>query len=167
MDIPPTPAPVTELVKAVMYTRFEDVEGYVVTASEPRGVMGDQFKEIGYQFLPDKCLCWRLISLALGEYRMIGVPVHIEDSRYPRRAFVFCFCLLVEDNPAAIQLGKVAAQEFAEIFYMLEIDPNVHLLSDDSKLGIVETFLNKLKYELNDEKQTSISKLPLQHILVL
>ena len=158
MDIPTTPPPPSiEQVKAVMYTRFEDVEGYVVSASEPRGVMGDQFKEIGYQFLPDKCICWRLISLALGEYRMIGVPVHIEDSRYPRRAFVFCFCLLVVDNPAAVQLGKVAAQELAEIFYMLETDPQIHLLSDDSKLGIVETFLQHFKRDINDEKLCNVS----------
>ena len=146
-----------ELVRAVMFTRFEDVEGYVVSASDPPNVMTDQFKDIGYQFLPDKGLCWRLISLSLGDqFRIIGVPGHIEDSRYPRRAFVYCFCLVVANDPIAIQIGKLAAAELSEIFYSLEIDPKFHLLSDDSKHGIIKQFLPKLRKQLNQQTIVNI-----------
>lgn len=153
---------VTGPIKAVLYTRFEDIEGYVVSASAPPGVMVDQFKDIGYQFLPDRGLCWRLISLGLGDYRMIGVPVHIEDSRYPRRAFVFCFCVLVDDNDTqAVRLGKVAAQCLAEEFFNIETDPEFHLLSDDERHTdmkfSMESFLEDVKGQLNDRNSDCVS----------
>jgi len=145
-------------IRAVMFTRFEDVEGYVVSASDPPNVMTDQFKDIGYQFLPDKGICWNLISVALGsDYRMIGVPVHIEDARYRRRAFVFCFCLLVENSSMAIEIAKRAAQELAEIFHSLEIDPQYHLLSSDDDDGIVVKFLRKFRRQLNEGKRVDIN----------
>ena len=147
-----------ELVRAVMFTRFEDVEGYVVSASDPPNVMKDQFKDIGYQFLPDKGLCWRLISLSLGDqFRIIGVPGHIDDARYPRRAFVYCFCLIVNNEANAVSIGKLAAAEMAEIFLALENDPKYHLLSDDSKHGIIEEFLKKLRKQLNEGKHVNVN----------
>lgn len=117
----------------------------MVRASDPLEVMTDQFKDIGYHFLPDRGICWRLISLALGEFRVIGVPVHIEDSRYPRRAFVFCFCLIVENSREAIALGKVTAQQLAELFYALESE--TQFLSESH--ADLHDFLANLRTALN------------------
>jgi hypothetical protein len=141
-------------VRAVMFTQFEDVEGYVVAASDPPNVMTDQFKEIGYQFLPDKDICWRLISLCVGDLRIIGVPVHIDDAKYARRAFVFCFCLIVEKR--AVQLAKIAAQKLAEVFYKLEIDSS-YLSAPPSGHEDLVVFLKDLRECLNSEKVDSVN----------
>ena len=142
-------------VKAVMYTQFEDVEGYVVAASDPHNVMVDQFKEIGYHFLPDRGVCWRLITLALGEYKIIGVPVHIDDSKYARRAFVFCFCLIVANNPSAVKMAKVAAQELAELFHSLEEESS--LLSEEPNRVALPDFLRELRSNLNAPQSQSLN----------
>jgi hypothetical protein len=140
-------------VKAVMFTRFEDVEGYVVAASDPPNVMPDQFKEIGYQFLPDKGICWRLISLAVGEFRITGVPVHIDDAKYARRAFVFCFCLIVDNR--ATELGKIAAQYLAEAFFKLETSSS--FLSDETHHDNIRQFLVTLRQQLNSDQVYGIN----------
>jgi hypothetical protein len=139
-----------EIVKAVLFTEFEDIEGYVVSASDPVGVMHDQFKDIGYHFLPDKGMCWKLISMALGDYRMIGVPIHIEDSKYGRRAYVFCFCLIVVNSAHAVKLGKIAAKELAELFFALERDHSY--LSEKKNLPSITKVLENVRSCLNDEK---------------
>ena len=141
-------------VRAIMFTQFEDVEGYVVAASDPPNVMTDQFKEIGYQFLPDKDICWRLISLCVGEYRIVGVPVHIDDAKYARRAFVFCFCLIVEKQ--AMELGKIVAQYLAEIFYKLEVDSSFLSGSPAGKEAL-PIFLKDLRDSLNSDKIDSVN----------
>ena len=138
-----------------MFTQFEDVEGYVVSASDPPGVMTDQFKDIGYHFLPDRGLCWRLITMSLGDFKMIGVPVHIEDSKYARRAFVFCFCLVVENNPLAIKLGKTAAQALADLFHSLEID--LSFLSENSDVSKIAEFIRIFRERLNSDKSPFVN----------
>ena len=146
-------------IKAVLYTHFEDVEGYVVSESDPPNVMIDQFKDIGYHFLPDRGICWRLISLVLGEYRIIGVPVHIDDSRYARRAFVFCFCIIVSNSShQGISLAKIAAQELAYIFYNLENDTQ-YLSSKSSNL--LSDFLQNFRTNLNNPNILAVN----QHIV--
>jgi hypothetical protein len=140
-------------VRAVMYTLFEDVEGYVVGASDPPNVMVDQFKDIGYQFLPDKGICWRLISLSIADFRITGVPVHIDDAKYARRAFVFCFCLVVDKRAAA--LAKVAAQYLAETFHELETKHS--FLSNEENHGKIVDFLLQLRDQLNTETVSFIN----------
>lgn len=140
-------------VRAVMYTLFEDVEGYVVGASDPPNIMVDQFKDIGYQFLPDKGICWRLISLSIGDFRITGVPVHIDDAKYARRAFVFCFCLVVDKR--AVELAKVAAQYLAEIFKELETKHS--FLSIEANKGKIKKFLIELREQLNSDKVNHIN----------
>ena len=82
-------------IQALLYTRFEDIEGYVIAAADPPEALGNhQFKEIGYHFLPDKDVCGRVITLFLDNYRIIGVPVYIEGPQYSRKAFVFCICII-------------------------------------------------------------------------
>ena len=142
-------------MKAVMYTQFEDVEGYVVAASDPVNVMTDQFKEIGYHFLPDRGVCWRLITLALGEYKIIGVPVHIEDSKYARRAFVFCFCLIVQNTASAVKLAKVAAQQLAELFHSLEEETS--FLSEEANRAMLPEFLQELRQSLNEPQTENVN----------
>ena len=134
-------------VKAILFTEFEDIEGYVVSASDPIGVMNEQFKDIGYHFLPDKGVCWRLISMSLGNFKMIGVPVHIEDAKYTRRAYVFCICLIVDDNSEAVYLGKISAQVIADVFYTLEIDHS--FLSNRNYIDEVTRSLKSLRDSLN------------------
>lgn len=139
----------SQAVRAVMLTQFDDIEGYMVAVSDPKNVMTDQFKDIGYHFLPDKGICWRLITMGLGDYKMIGVPVHIEDSKYARRAFVFCLCLVVENAEPAIRLGKLAAQELADTLYSLEIESS--FLSTSENWPYIQTFLTELREILNGE----------------
>ena len=141
-------------VRAVLFTEFQDVEGYVVSASNPTGVMQDQFKDIGYHFLPDKGICWRLISMLLGDYRIMGVPVHIEHSKYTRRAYVFCMCLIVDNLPQSARLGKIAAQELAQVFHGLECDYS--FLSNKSNLDPINHILKNLRCSLNSNDKPFI-----------
>lgn len=135
-------------IRAIMYTQFEDVEGYVVATSDPPNVMTDQFKDIGYHFLPDRDLCWRLISLNIGGHKIVGVPVHIDDSKYARRAFVFCFCLVVDSTGA--EYAKLAAQHLAQTFFSLELQSSY--LSSGANTESLSVILKSLRDRMNKEK---------------
>ena len=140
-------------IRAIMYTHFEDVEGYVVATSDPPNVMTDQFKDIGYHFLPDRDLCWRLISLNIGEHKIIGVPVHIDDSKYARRAFVFCFCLVVES--AGAEYAKLVAQHLAHTFFSLEVESSY--LSSGANTDSLSHILKSLRERMNKEKSDYVN----------
>ena len=140
-------------IRAIMFTQFEDVEGYVVAASDPPNVMTDQFKDIGYHFLPDRGICWRLISLSVGDYRIVGVPVHIDDPKYARRAFVFCFCLITDKT--GVEIAKLAAQHLAHAFHELEVQSS--FLSTDANRDSLKSFLVKIRERLNSEKVSCIN----------
>ena len=72
-------------IDAIFYSRFQDIEGYTICASDPPGVLGDdQFKQIGYYFLPDKSLSDHVIVLHLDKYRLFGCPVYLSGSQYAR-----------------------------------------------------------------------------------
>jgi hypothetical protein len=152
---------------AIMFTQFEDIEGYVVSASDPPNVMTTQFKNIGYQFLPDVGLCGKLISVGLGDdYRMIGVPIHIDDARYPRRAFVFCFTVLVDNSSTgAIEIGKRAALEMANVFHSLE--QKMQFLSDTGNRDLIVKFLKKFRRRLNEGLRSAGSQRDGIHVNVI
>jgi hypothetical protein len=145
-----------EPIKALLCTQFEDVEGYVVSVSDPPNIMTNQFKDIGYHFLPDKGLCWRLITMTLGEYKMTGVPVHIEDSKYPRRAFVFCLCVVTDLTNRAVGLGKLVAQELADLLHQLEADSSY--LSNRENDGSIRQMLASLRQDLNSESVSVVNR---------
>ena len=140
-------------IQALLYTRFEDVEGYVIASADPPEAIGEkQFKDIGGHFLPDKDLCGRVISLNLGAHRMMGVPVRLEGSQYSRSAFVFCVCFVVEVDSviAKPHVYRALANQLATAFASLEEEADLRLLSEDKHGELVRSALAEIRFQLND-----------------
>ena len=144
-------------VHALLYTRFQDVEGYVIAAADPADAIGDQqFKDIGAHFLPGKDLCHRVISLTVGPHRVMGFPVRIEAPRYSRSAFVFCICFVVDSSVAQASLPtyRRLAELLAGSFAALERDPDLRLLSDHR--GRMQSILFEVRAQLNDGRSNHV-----------
>ena len=146
-------------IQALLYTRFEDKEGYVVATADPPDALGEQqFKEIGYHFLPDKDVCGRVITLFLDNYRVVGVPVYIEGSQYSRKAFIFCICFVIDSLVVQADMGlyRRLAEQLANAFSALERDQELRFLSDDKHLPKVNETLVELRRQLNDPRSTHV-----------
>jgi len=146
-------------ILAILFTRFEDIEGYVVAAADPPEALGEhQFKDIGYHFLPDKEVCGRVITLFLDNYRIIGVPVCLEGSQYSRKALTFCICFVIDSMVVQADMGlyKRLAEQLANSFSTLEKDQELRLLSDDRHLPKVAATLVELRKQLNDPRRSHV-----------
>jgi hypothetical protein len=138
-------------IEALFYSRFEDIEGYTVVASDPANVLGEaQFKEIGYHFLPDKSLSsGHVITLFLDRYRIIGCPVHLSGPQYSRSAFVFCIGFII-NGADDMSIYRRLAKQLSVGFEQLEVD--MRFLSDISHVDQVLSLLTEIRQQLNNPR---------------
>ena len=146
-------------IEAIFFSRFEDIEGYSIAASDPANVLGEtQFKEIGYHFLPDKSLSGNVVTLYLDQYRIVGCPVHLSGPQYTRSAFVFCIGFIVVNGSDDMSIYRRLARQLSVSFERLEV--NMRFLSgaaDDCghggvSLQLVASVLSEIRTQLNNPR---------------
>jgi Nitrogen permease regulator 2 len=144
-------------VQALLYTQFEDTEGYTVVASDPSSCCKDsQFKDIGYHFLPDRSFASRTISLCLDSIQLLGVPVYIDGKHYLRNTFVFCVILVIRRHQHVSQRYSKLAQLVAKSFRSLEAESRFLSSSAASKLEVMR-ILKDLRAQINRQQNVFVS----------
>eukprot|EP00922_Rhytidocystis_sp_ex-Travisia-forbesii_P039105 GHVS01058221.1.p1 GENE.GHVS01058221.1~~GHVS01058221.1.p1 ORF type:complete len:496 (-),score=53.03 GHVS01058221.1:1014-2501(-) len=110
-------------VHGLLYSKFDLLQGPKVVCSAPQGILegGEmQFRSISKYFFMHSDLNSKIIALRLGEWRIMGVPVKLEDAElYSRNSFQFTFCLVIDTASDETPFRDMAIQ-FACAFTQLE-----------------------------------------------
>eukprot|EP00922_Rhytidocystis_sp_ex-Travisia-forbesii_P039108 GHVS01058224.1.p1 GENE.GHVS01058224.1~~GHVS01058224.1.p1 ORF type:complete len:465 (-),score=33.42 GHVS01058224.1:1075-2469(-) len=94
----------------------------LTSCRDPRILEGGemQFRSISKYFFMHSDLNSKIIALRLGEWRIMGVPVKLEDAElYSRNSFQFTFCLVIDTASDETPFRDMAIQ-FACAFTQLE-----------------------------------------------
>ncbi|KAK9472209.1 nitrogen permease regulator 2 [Dipodascopsis tothii] len=84
-------------ILSLFYATFHPTEGTKVLHQIPAGSIGDgpdalfSLDAIGSYVIPKPQLCNKLLTLRVGQHRLISHPVHIRDASYARNSFMFNF----------------------------------------------------------------------------
>eukprot|EP00921_Rhytidocystis_pertsovi_P005859 GHVQ01010022.1.p1 GENE.GHVQ01010022.1~~GHVQ01010022.1.p1 ORF type:complete len:839 (-),score=91.20 GHVQ01010022.1:1096-3612(-) len=133
----------------LIYCKFDAHQGPIVVCSAPPGILADsglKFRSISKYFFLHEDLNSQIISLRVGAYRVLGVPIKLENPKvYERNCFQFTLCLVV-DTLADVTPFRAMAVQFGYIFRELEMKSFLLSSSDgESKLqGYLSEILNQL-----------------------
>mmetsp|Transcript_4797 Transcript_4797/g.13293 ORF Transcript_4797/g.13293 Transcript_4797/m.13293 type:complete len:429 (+) Transcript_4797:79-1365(+) len=83
-------------IRAAFIAVFDQVAGRKVAYQTPAGfVSAEAFDAVSEYVIPKPVFCGQVVSLAAFGSTVMGFPVCIEDSKYPRNALFFNACLIV------------------------------------------------------------------------
>ncbi|KAK6439433.1 Nitrogen permease regulator 2 [Oleoguttula sp. CCFEE 5521] len=97
------------MLQAIFYARFHPERGpelfsqwppdsslFEGSTGSPSGLL--DFSDLSTFLVPPQDLANRALSACGGGYRILGFPVSLEGSHYPRNRFAFNVCLILEEN---------------------------------------------------------------------
>jgi nitrogen permease regulator 2-like protein len=141
-------------------------EGSIVPSSDPKdGSPFFSFSSISSFIIPRQSLCGNLISLVppsqhppnhsshphSQSYRILGHPICLTSSAYPRNEFIFNFCLVLSAADQDFNAYKSVVTKLANL--MLSLEEQSHFLSRDTSApntGKVYSLCETLVSDLNN-----------------
>lgn len=137
-------------LRAILCCEFEKTKGPIVKCSDPPDALASQFSLLGRYFIPEKSLSHKVVSVQLDSYRLLGVPVYIDDAQYERNCFQFCI-LLVTGQSDDYSPYRDAALHLATAFHTVEVEAK--LLSNKQHVEDIKEALKTIRSQLNGPTQ--------------
>uniref|UniRef100_A0A0G4G623 Nitrogen permease regulator 2 n=1 Tax=Chromera velia CCMP2878 TaxID=1169474 RepID=A0A0G4G623_9ALVE len=117
-------------VRALAFCKFDLEEGPRIVCTDPPGVMAGHFPAFSKYFMPNKDITGNVISVRVGNWCLVGMPLTVEDKgKYARNSFQFCICAVVAAD-VPMSPHRLLAAQLANEFANLEV--TISFLSDDS-----------------------------------
>nr|XP_039255729.1 GATOR complex protein NPRL2-like isoform X1 [Styela clava] len=136
-------------IECMFFSEFHHLQGPKITYQYPDGYFNQQeglFEEVTNYIIPKPELQEKLTTVNVGKKKVIGCPVCIEGSHYPRNNFIFNFGLVLDSNhksspciPMIKQLSK----------YMSELEKENGFVSNEETREMIPNILRDMLEELN------------------
>nr|OQO27370.1 hypothetical protein B0A51_05262 [Rachicladosporium sp. CCFEE 5018] len=160
------------MLHAIFYARFHPERGpelfsqwppdlalFQGSTGSPSGLL--DFSELSTFLVPPQDLANRALSVYASGYRVLGFPISLEGTRYPRNRFAFNVCLVIEEtlDPARVKSWQAIAATLAKFMRDLEANGSTKgMLSREESIrdaggeetGIVAKVLKGVFEDLND-----------------
>lgn len=155
-------------ILSIFYAAFHPTEGSKVYNQVPSGSVVPSFAnndssalpEFLFDFnsvknyiIPKPQLCNRLVSLKVGERRLVGYPVHIYSNEYQRNFFSFNF-VFVFDAQSDIGLYEMSVRRLARMFMALEEQSK--FLSTSRPVAFIDNILAQIFQDLNNYSECMV-----------
>ena len=115
-------------ILALFYAEFHPIQGPKVgfdipegfatsTSNNPLMVDFDSFSEY---MIPKSALCNQLVTISTTNYRIMGYPVLIQDTKYERNVLLFNLCFVFEKMANIISFEQIVTK-IARVLRALEV----------------------------------------------
>ncbi|CAN6608550.1 nitrogen permease regulator 2 [Trichomonascus vanleenenianus] len=153
----------------IFYSVFDPIKGSKVLSQIPQGavvpVQGSEeetaamsapyfeFDWVKNYVIPKPQLCNRLVTCRVGQYRIVGFPVHIYGHEYVRNSFIFNFAFIFPAD-AESTVFEMPIRRLAKMFMALEEQNK--FLSQTSSLNTISNIIEQIYQDLNNYSECMI-----------
>ena len=141
-------------ISSIFYAEFDTVQGPKLVFQVPENTLkSSDFDALCEYLIPKSELCGRYINITIGSFKICGLPIAIENSKYDRNCLLFnlCFVFDVNDNTMVFE-GVV--RKMARELTSLELESE--LLSDASKKSQLRDIIEQIYNDLNTYFESQI-----------
>ncbi|ODQ66142.1 nitrogen permease regulator 2 [Nadsonia fulvescens var. elongata DSM 6958] len=153
-------------IEAIFYSSFHITEGSKVVHQVPSGSIVPEegnlaalshqlfdFNVIKNYIIPKPALCDRLVTLRVGNYRLIGHPVAVRGTKYARNFFTFNFVFVFASEADSFPFEPVA-RRMSKMFEVLE--EQSQFLSNKATEDSVGNIIEQLYQDINNYSECFI-----------
>lgn len=135
-------------IKCMFFSQFHPITGPMISCQVPESFdpLRDIFDEVHDLIITKPQLYDRLISIEVGEYRIMGCPKCIDDKKYERNAFIFNFVFVFSSSIDTSAYVPVI-QKMGNAFRTYELESS--FLSGDSCSQVLPDILKNIRSNLN------------------
>lgn len=156
-------------LKCLFFAEFNNTLGPVITCQVPHDLIRkDLFDKISSLIIPKEELLNKLVKVTVDQYRILGVPMGIQNQKYERNKFLFNMCFVVENSKEDTAEATTSAlsdyvpfepivKKLAGYLRSLEIESGF-LLDDVQKRKRLTEIMSLIVQELN---ATGVCEIPI------
>jgi len=88
-----------ESLKSIFFSEFDNIVGPKITFQVPESFVGSELFETIHEYVITKPnMCGHLITLTVLQHKIMGYPIHLEGSKYPRNGLLWNLCFVFDAN---------------------------------------------------------------------
>ncbi|KAI8053443.1 nitrogen permease regulator 2 [Syncephalis plumigaleata] len=145
-------------IAAIFYAEFHPIQGPSIVYDVPEGSLTGQdrlldFEAVSDYVIPKSGVTDRVITLTVGNYKLVGFPSRVEHTRYARNAIIFNM-VFVFARQADTRAYEPVARKMAITLRTLEVESSY--LHDESKRERIAMLMGQAYEDLNTMKECLI-----------
>ncbi|XP_054161680.1 GATOR complex protein NPRL2-like isoform X2 [Oppia nitens] len=143
------------LIKCIFFCQFHHTFGPKIIYQIPEDyVSKESFDSLNVYLIPKNELQGKLITVNALGLKIIGFPIGINDSKYPRNRLIFNVCFVCNASLRTTQYEPIV-RKLANYLIHLELESS--FLSDESEKSKLPVILSQIKDQLNSNRVCSLS----------
>lgn len=142
-------------IKCIFYSEFHHTTGPKITFQVPNDYVSKElFDSYVCYIIPKEELQRKLITVNARKGKIIGYPIHIENTKYPRNRLIFNLCFVCDPSKRTMQYEPIV-RKLANYLVKLELEDEF-LFKEHTKAQL-PSIMDKIRDELNRTGKCSIS----------
>lgn len=147
-------------ILAIFYAEFHPIQGPQVLFEVPEGFATSKQSSLSVDFdsfseyiIPKSGLCNRSVTISTTNYKIMGYPVQILNSKYERNALIFNLCFVFDKQQDTVCFEQVVTK-IARVLESLEVESE--FLSTARKESLIN-FIAQIIEDLNSYHECQIN----------
>ncbi|GFQ64969.1 GATOR complex protein NPRL2 [Trichonephila clavata] len=142
-------------IKCIFYSEFHHTTGPKITFQVPNDYVSKElFDSYVCYIIPKEELQRKLITVNARKGKIIGYPIHIENTKYLRNRLIFNLCFVCDPSKRTMQYEPIV-RKLANYLVKLELEDEF-LFKEHTKAQL-PSIMDKIRDELNRSGKCSIS----------
>ncbi|GFW26530.1 GATOR complex protein NPRL2 [Trichonephila clavipes] len=142
-------------IKCIFYSEFHHTTGPKITFQVPNDYVSKElFDSYVCYIIPKEELQRKLITVNARKGKIIGYPIHIENTKYPRNRLIFNLCFVCDPSKRTMQYEPIV-RKLANYLVKLELEDE--FLFKEHMKAQLPSIMDKIRGELNRSGKCSIS----------
>ncbi|KFM61099.1 Nitrogen permease regulator 2-like protein, partial [Stegodyphus mimosarum] len=141
-------------IKCIFFSEFHPTTGPKITFQVPNNYVSKELFDCYVCYIiPKEELQRNIITINTREGKIIGYPIHIENTKYPRNRLIFNLCFVCDSSKRTMQYEPIV-RKLANYLVKLELEDGF-LFQEDAKEQL-PSIMAKIREELNANGKCSI-----------
>lgn len=150
-------------VVGAFFCIFDPLQGSKVMCQVPDGIVIPtatsevesciNFDEVRNYVIPKPPLCNKLLSLRVGQHRILGYPINIVGKEYERNSFTFNIVVIVSSSASALCYESAVARvgKMAKV-----LEEQLHYISNKDNIHDIDAMVEQLFQDINNFSECQI-----------
>ncbi|KAJ3258056.1 Nitrogen permease regulator 2 [Boothiomyces macroporosus] len=156
-------------ILAIFYAEFHITQGSQVLFEVPEGFTNSindgplkvDFDSFSEYMIPKSALCNQLVTISTTNFRIMGYPVLLQDSKYERNALLFNLCFVFEKSANILSFEQIVTK-IARVLRALEVRAILNkveseFLSNPETKSTLPNIITQIMEDLNSYHECQIS----------